>query len=217
MLPAGDMENIVRDTLRQFLDSDMTGLPQDKKLAFKQVEFTDELVSPMVEKIVYHENKLTIFIKADDLSYLASFKNEGVNHAAEPMDGCYASVDGKQVIIEKQIFLNRLASRSNRYIGSGTSVLTKSENANNLIRALAYGWRYRKMYEAGTPVGEIEKQEKTAHRTIYKYLNLAYLSPCIVGAVMDSNVPAHVNLQTLFGIASKYEDFGKQEAAFFRA
>jgi hypothetical protein len=32
---------------------------------------------------------------------------------------------------------------------------------------------------------------------------------------MDSNVPVHVNLQTLFGIASKYENFEKQEQAFF--
>ena len=209
------MENIVRDTLRKFLDSDMAGLPIEKKTAFKQVEFSDGLARAMVDKIVYAGHKLMTFINIADTSYLAEFKCERINQANEPMGGCYISDDGKYAIIEKQIFVNQLASRSNRYIGNGMAILTKSENASNLIRALAYGWKYRKAYEVGTSVYEMEKQEKTAHRTIYKYLALGYLSPRIMEAIMDSNVPTHVNLQTLFGIASKHEGFKEQEAAFF--
>ncbi|MCL2673306.1 MAG: recombinase family protein [Alphaproteobacteria bacterium] len=214
-LPAGDMDNIVRDTLKKFLDSNLSYLPQDKKLAFKQTEFSDVLVRPMVDKIVYHDNKLTMFINADDLSYLAPFKNDRINHIAEPLDNSCLSADGKHTIIEKQIVVNKFPSKSNRYIGSGTAVLTKTDNANNLILALAYGWRYRKAYEAGTGITDLEKQERRNKRTLYKYLNLAYLSPKIIGAIMDSEIPAHVNLQTLFAIASKYEDFNKQETVFF--
>ena len=51
--------------------------------------------------------------------------------------------------------------------------------------------------------------------TIYKYLNLNFLSPNIVNAVMDSRTPQHINLQALFEIASKYPDFKDQEQVFY--
>ena len=86
-----------------------------------------------------------------------------------------------------------------------------------LIRGLAIGWGFRKSYESGTGVKGIARTEKKNKRTIYRYLNLAYLSPRVIAAVMDSEVPAHVNLQTLFDIASKCEDFAEQETAFFGA
>jgi len=33
---------------------------------------------------------------------------------------------------------------------------------------------------------------------------------------MDSKIPAHITLQTLFQIASKYENFAEQERAFYK-
>jgi hypothetical protein len=62
-------------------------------------------------------------------------------------------------------------------------------------------------HERGLNVTEMEKNERKNKRTIYKYLNLAYISPNITSAIMDREAPAHVNFQTLFGIASKYENF----------
>jgi DNA invertase Pin-like site-specific DNA recombinase len=217
MLPAGDMENIVRDMVREFLDSDMTGMPGEKRMAFKQVAFTDALVKPMIDKIVYNGQKLMMFINFEDVSYLADFKGNEINPTNESLKQFYIINDNKHVIIEKQIFVNQMGTRSNRYIGRGTAILTKSENATNLIRALAHGWRFRKLYEIGKGVKELEKQEKMTHRTIYKYLALGYLSPKIISAIMDSNIPGHINLQTLFGLAAKYEDFERQERTFFEA
>jgi hypothetical protein len=193
----------------------MAGIPIEKKTAFKQVKFTDTLVKLMLEKIVYNGNKLMMFVNIADTSYLADFKGIEINQANEPMKGYYISDDGKHAIIEKQVFLNQLGTNTNRYIGRGTTILTKAENAANLIRALAYGWHYKKLYESGTPVQEIEKQEKIAHRTIYKYLNLAYLSPKITTAIMESTIPPYINLQTLFGIASKYDGVKEQKKVFF--
>ncbi len=57
--------------------------------------------------------------------------------------------------------------------------------------------------------------EHRADRTVYKYMNLAYLSPKIIGDILEGEVPSHVNLQTLFGIAEKYADFDKQESAYY--
>ena len=63
-----------------------------------------------------------------------------------------------------------------------------------LIRALAMGWGFRKSYERGTGIKEIARTDKKHKRTIYKYMNLAYLSPCVINAVMNSEIPGHVNL-----------------------
>lgn len=59
---------------------------------------------------------------------------------------------------------------------------------------------------------DIMKQEKMTKRTIYKYLNLAYLSPKIVNQLLSGTLT--INLQTLFDIASKNLNFEEQEKVF---
>ena len=58
-------------------------------------------------------------------------------------------------------------------------------------------------------IDNIMKQEKMTKRTIYKYLNLAYLSPKIVNQLLDGTLI--INLQKLFEIASKKLSFDEQE------
>ena len=94
-------------------------------------------------------------------------------------------------------------------------MLTKKENNLGLIKALSYGWRYKVQYEKGMSIAKIRKQEQKTERTIYKYLNLAYLSPNIVRDIMDSRVPDYIDLQELFRIASTHADFSAQESAFY--
>ena len=88
-------------------------------------------------------------------------------------------------------------------------------NTQILIKVLAYAWKYKKEYENGVDIKTIAKNEQRDQRTIYKYLNLAYLSPRIINDIMDSKIPPHINLQTLFQIASKHENFADQERAFY--
>lgn len=86
-----------------------------------------------------------------------------------------------------------------------------SINDNNrlIVRALAYAWKFKKLYEKELSTDDIAKQEKMSKRTIYKYLNLAYLSPRIVNQLLDGTL--NINLQTLFEIASKNLSFDEQE------
>lgn len=60
---------------------------------------------------------------------------------------------------------------------------------------------------------DIMKQEKMTKRAIYKYLNLAYLSPRIVNQLFSGTLT--VNLQKLFEIASKNLNFEEQEKEIF--
>ena len=123
------------------------------------------------------------------------------------------SNDGQHIIIERPVIINTCVS-TNQYEACGRTVMTMQENNLQLTRALAYGWRYRSMFERGQNAQQIAKTEHKAERTIYKYLALAYLSPKIVSDIMDGAAPA-VDLQTLFAIAAKHMDFKEQENMFY--
>lgn len=213
-LPAGNFDTIICNNVRDFLNSDMGALPDTTRLSLKQLEYSDELARGLIDRIVYHEHKLTIFINIADLDKLGTFRKDGyINTNAIPMEYCL-SPDGKQVIIEQIVYLSSHTCINHRNAGCSRDLLTKTENATMLIKALAYGWKYKKAYESGIGVKALASTENRDQRTIYKYLNLAYLSPCIINDIMDSKIPPHINLQTLFQIASKYEDFADQEQEF---
>lgn len=82
------------------------------------------------------------------------------------------------------------------------------------MRTLAYGWRYKSMFERGITIEQITKTEHKAERTIYKYLALAYLSPKIVSDIMDATAPL-VDLQPLFILVAKHVNFKEQEKEFY--
>lgn len=214
-LPAGDVDSIVCDTIRDFLNSDMGRLPDTARVALKQLEYSDALARAIIDRIVYHEHKLTIFVTIGDLDKLSDFRKGGyINTAATPMDYCL-SPDDTQVIIEQVVYLSSNTCINHRNAGCGRDLLTKTENATMLIKALAYGWKYKKAYESGIGVKALATTEKRDQRTIYKYLNLAYLSPRIINDIMDSKIPPHINLQKLIQLTSKYNEFKDQEKVFY--
>lgn len=126
----------------------------------------------------------------------------------------YISNNGAYCIIEKDIIVSK-GIATTRYSGRESSILTKTANAAILIRALAYAWRYKKLYEQGVSVQEIIEEEQVSRRTIYKYLNIAYLSPRIINYIMDRKEEIGISLQELLNIASSDNTFQEQEIRFF--
>jgi len=94
------------------------------------------------------------------------------------------------------------------YNAGKVGLMSINDNNRLIVRALAYAWRFKKLYEKGVRMEDIMKQEKMTKRTIYKYLNLAYLSPRIVNQLLSGTLT--INLQTLFDIASKNLSFEEQ-------
>ena len=197
----------------------------DKSLAFefKSVDFDilmpleqANLIRLMIDKIINQDSRLTYFIRIDDISYLKAFKKENYLNTADSMAEAeiHLSRDNRHLVVEKDICINN-NHLTNKYIGKGKMMISVTENNNNLIKALSVGWRYGKMSIEGMSVRKIQAAEQKGDRTIYRYLNLNYLSPNIVNDIMESRTPAHVNLQMLFEIASKYTDFKDQEKAFY--
>lgn len=115
-------------------------------------------------------------------------------------------------IIAERLFYFKKGQSSNVYNAGKVGFLTATQNNHLIVRSLAYAWKYKKLYESGQAIEEIAKQEGISKRTIYKYLNLAYLSPTIINNILDGKLSP--NIQTLFEVASKYDDFEEQESVF---
>jgi len=226
-IPAGEIEDITFQVIRSLLNSPPHQFLNDSQVrGFKSIDFDNltpeeqkQLVRSMITKIIYHRSRLIYFIKVDDLSYLKNIKKKDYVNVEEntPFGSKVCmSIDKSHLIIEADIHINNRPF-SNRYIGKGEKLISVSEKNNNLIKALSFAWRYGKMYWDGMSLRTIGAREHKSDRTVYKYINLNYLSPNIVNNIMGSNVPSHVNLQTLFSIASKHHDFQDQERVFYNS
>jgi hypothetical protein len=87
--------------------------------------------------------------------------------------------------------------------------MTKTENNHLIVQAFARAWKYKEIYERTGNLDEVIKSETTYPIMVYKYLNLAYLSPKIVNQLMSSKTK--MPLRELFTIASKHDGFKEQE------
>lgn len=220
-LAAGDIERITCDMIQELLNGDLSRLiPADIVQTWKATDFENmtygartKLLETLLNRAVYNNRHMTFYIniapvadKFQTLGYTNPYNNQ-----LSP-DICVSN-DGQHIIIERKIIINNRVS-TNKYEACGRTVMTIQENNLQLMRALAYGWRYKSMFERGQNAQQIAKTEHKAERTIYKYLALAYLSPKIVSDIMDGAVPA-VDLQTLFSIAAKHMDFKAQEKEIY--
>jgi DNA invertase Pin-like site-specific DNA recombinase len=222
-LPAGDIEKITLEVIKDFLDLDLNEIiTKQKTLDFKSINWAllgqsekAKLIKGMIDKIVYTENKLTYFIKSEEMAYLHKYKSDNYHNtdSKEVDKHIYQSTDTYHIIIEKEIYINNRTS-TNRYEANGKHILTKSENSSHLIKAISYAWRYKKMYEQGLSIQNIRDNEHKSIRSIYQYLTLSYLSPNIISNILDSNIPEKINLQTLLSISTE-PDFIKQEKLFY--
>lgn len=195
-LPATDIECITCAATQELLDSDIrTIVPADTAQSWKAVDFANityddktRLLDTLIDHITYTSGRMTYYIRivplADEMQ-TAGYTNK--NNATIP-DATYPNADGNMIIMERRVVINNRVS-TNRYEACGNNILTVKENNIGLMRALAYGWRYKKMYERSLTIEEITKAEHKAERTIYKYMALAYLSPKIVTDIMDATAP----------------------------
>lgn len=221
-LPANDIDRITCETVQNMLDANISELiPHDIAQNWKAIDFANmtyeirtRLLSAMLDKVVYNNNRLTLYINITliDIGFQTP-EYTNPNAHSNLLNVCKSN-DGKQIIIERAIVINNRVS-TNQYDACGRTIMTTKENNLQLIRALAYGWRYKSMFERGQTIGQITKVEHKAERTIYKYLALAYLSPKIITTILDGNVPISVNLQNLFAISAKHSTFTDQEREFY--
>ena len=212
-LPTEQIDKLAKDAIIEILNGNLNGLNKDSAMALKLINFNDmdyfaqrNFIRNFINKIIYQKDRLTFFFNTDP-TILSAYTGDSLNESNNPLEFITDNANN-QIIYEKQVVINRGLS-SNVYNAGKVGLMSVNDNNHLIVRAFAYAWRYKKLYECGIPTDDIAKQERISKRTIYKYLNLAYLSPRIVNQLLSGTLT--VNLQTLFDIASKNLSFKEQE------
>lgn len=212
-LPTEQLDTLAKEAIIEVINSDLSKLDKDVAFAMKLINFVEmdyleqrNFIRNFIKKIIYQENKLTFFFNTD-VVILSAYSGKALNLYNNQLDFIVDNANN-QIIYEKQVVINRGIS-SNTYNAGKVGLMSVTDNHHLIVRAFAYAWKYKKLYEKGMSIDNIMKQEKMTKRTIYKYLNLAYLSPKIVNQLLDGTLI--VNLQKLFEIASKNLSFDEQE------
>ena len=217
-LPAPQLDAIVLSTFTKFLDSDLSTLPLESKDAIKRIDWTRmtydtkrNLIQSVIKKVIYSNEKLIMHISVDPMRWQEFTGEVYINETTEQME-FITSKD--EIIITVPVILRKYATtRIDK--DAKTGVLSITDNNHLIVKAFATAWRYKNLYEGGIGIKKIARDEKRDLRTIYKYLNLAYLSPKIINSALNGELHNHTNIQELFLIAEKYENFDEQEKIFF--
>ncbi len=217
-LPTEQIDKLAKDAIIEIFNGNLNGLNKDSTMALKLINFTDmdyfaqrNFIRNFINKIIYQKDHLTFFFNTDP-TILSTYTGDSLNESNNPLEFIVDNANN-QIIYEKQVIINRGLS-SNVYNAGKVGLMSINDNNRLIVRAFAYAWRYKKLYEKGIRMEDIMKQEKMTKRTIYKYLNLAYLSPRIVNQLLSGTLT--INLQALFDIASKNLSFEEQEKLLFK-
>ncbi len=212
-LPTEQIDKLAKDAIIEILNGNLNGLNKDSAMALKLINFNDmdyfaqrNFIHNFINKIIYQKDRLTFFFNTDPI-ILSAYTGDSLNQNNNLLEFIADNVNN-QIIYEKQVVINRGLS-SNVYNAGKVGLMSVNDNNRLIVRAFAYAWRYKKLYEKGLSTDDTARQEKMSKRTIYKYLNLAYLSPKIINQLLDGTLT--INLQTLFEVASKNLSFEEQE------
>ena len=105
-------------------------------------------------------------------------------------------------------------------IDNGAKVIvgqfTKSDKHQdqNLTKILAQAFKWHQKVLDGTTTKQIAKQEKVSYQYVVRLLNLSFLSPQIVRAILNGKQPADCTLKKLFLIKSS--NWYEQEQRFYK-
>lgn len=212
-LPTEQIDKLAKDAIIEILNGNLNGLNKDSAMALKLINFNDmdyfaqrNFIRNFINKIIYQKDHLTFFFNTNP-TILSAYTGDSLNESNNPLEFITDNANN-QIIYEKQVVINRGLS-SNVYNAGKVGLMSINDNNRLIVRAFAYAWKFKKLYEKGIRMEDIMKQEKMTKRTIYKYLNLAYLSPRIVNQLLSGTLT--INLQTFFDIASKNLSFEEQE------
>ena len=208
-MPTEQIDKLAQEAVTEILNADLNSLPKETAMTLKQINISNMdyfeqrgFIRNFINKVIYGKDKLIFFFNADCVM-LAAYTGKCLNPNTEPLKFINDTIN-QQIIYEKTVVINRGLS-SNTYSAGKTGLMSVNDNNRLIVRAFAHAWRYKKLYESGMPTDDIAKQEHISKRTIYKYLNLAYLSPKLVNQLLSSTI--NIPLQKLFEIAAKQQDF----------
>ena len=185
----------------EFLDSDMSTLPQNVVMALKQIVWADlsylqkrDLVRVAIERATYSQEQLIFCININPRLYNSFLSTYHINHNKSPME---YTVNGDNVTIVRPVVLRRY---TNTRFGDGRNgPLSITENNHLILKAFATAWKFRELYERDGDIHRIFQEEHTSPRQFYRHLDLAYINPETINHILSGK--QKVNVNDLFQIA----------------
>ena len=198
----------------EFLDSNMSALPQNAVMALKRIMWCDlsylqrrDLVRIMIERAIYSQEQLIFHININPQLYKVFLSEYHINQNNTPME---YTVNGDNVTIVRPVVLRRYANT--RFSGGHNGTLSITENNHLILKAFATAWRYRELYEKDGNVDNVIRSVRTSPRLFYKYLALAYLSPKIVNRLLNGKIK--MSVRDILDKASQSSNFNNQKFLF---
>jgi len=216
-----DVNDVVLEAMQNFLNADLKsyfdeyGIKMIKRIDFQKLkknpEKLKEFIQRAVKKVIYVDQEIEVYMSKEVEDYKGFQSNGYYNDEVEEKD----IQDTEGGLLIKQFFHIQYKNASNQYHAIDKKFMTQYEMNESLVRAVCIGWKYRKEYEKGKNINEIGKAMKVTNRTVYKYLNLAYLSPKIINDIFKYRVRENLSLDDLWKISSQLMDFKEQEKLFY--
>jgi len=222
-LPMGQLDEVVLENTQKILEMDLTGvLPEDIKENLKFIpSFNPDAIKVLMEKGICAKdekiNKINVYIPIEKLAEYATNYQRDIGFIRKKFlrnDGSVSlSSDKKNLIINVEFILDN--SKSTRLRAScAKNIITVSKMNETLVRGIAYGWKFAKEFEQGKTAIKLEKETGMQKRTVYRYINLKYLSPKIIKDIFENKNPQNMRLVELMDLADKYLNFRDQECAW---
>lgn len=205
-LPARDVDTLATDTIVEFLNSDLSALPNVLAHTLKQIDYGGldymarrRLVQTLIRRAIYAPNQITFFINTDTDTLRAFMRPDYINTKNNKIDFMR---NGDDLILTRSVLLNKWTGSNKYNVGRG-GLMTRTDNHNMIVRAFATAWRYRMAYEKHGDLEYVIKAERTSWRSLYRYLNLAYMHPEKVNDILSGKEACSVT--EIFAIATKHQ------------
>ena len=204
-LPAGQLDAFVLKTLKKIDFDELEPLADMQGLTDEQLtQWITRAECQTVGKAHY----LTVFL--DEKQVRADLSAcPRISGQAEERTGVLHRLIDK--IYVKSTFLVDNVSSVKLQNGTARNILTVRQLNESLVRGLARGWQLKRLLEKAKALRECEKASGMNKRTFARYLNLCYLSPCIVVDIMEYRNPQNMSLKEVMNLAEGYVDFAAQE------
>ena len=153
-----------------------------------------DFIQAIVDKAIFSNKQLIIYLDVSPNSVRPFITDVYVNQSNLPMEFI---TNEYTVTITTPIVFRRYANT--KFSEAKTRLLTITENNNLIVKAFATAWRYREMYEECGDVDTVARKVGSTPRTIYRFLDIAYMTPDKINEVLSGKLKINVN--DLFQIA----------------
>lgn len=203
-IPVIQLDGFVLDTIRR-ADLSSVDLQADSS------QITSDEVKKCLKQVICVKNgtNCRLQITLDRMVFLDNC-HQCQKQAEKISNPVLPEVGAETITIRDTFYIDNVTSTRLQH-GTSQNILTVRQLNESLVRGLSRAWKLKKLLEKGLTTREWEKASGMNKRNFARYINLCYLSPRIVGDILEYKNPRNLTLKELMNIAEGNVDFKIQE------